>query len=119
MLARARSRKFYKLEPPRETPTIGNGACPRFSIQCSAGKIFLNARSPVAPNRTNASESGSAIAHPYKTRLAEDKAGQEGRQATIVAVRPTSCYADARSQAGFLEAAGPGPHLGLIIDGIS
>src|SRR3954468_4395361 len=98
MLARARSRRLSRLDPPRDTPTIGKGAWPRLSIQCKAGKIFLNARSPVAPNRTKASESGSGIAHPYKTRLAKEKAGQEAWQATIVAGRPPSCYALARSR---------------------
>src|SRR6188768_250279 len=78
MLARARSRRLSRLDPPRDTPTIGKGAWPRLSIQCKAGKIFLNARSPVAPKRTKASESGSAIAHPYKARLAEEEAGAQG-----------------------------------------
>ena len=39
---------------PRRSP--GTSRCPRFSIACSDGKIFLYARSPVAPKKTSASE---------------------------------------------------------------
>ena len=35
---------------------IGTSRCPRRIIAWSAGKIFLNARSPVAPRKTNASD---------------------------------------------------------------
>src|SRR5580692_9233775 len=35
---------------------IGTFRCPRFTIACSDGKIFLYARSPVAPKKTSASE---------------------------------------------------------------
>jgi hypothetical protein len=38
----------------------GTLRCPRFSIACSAGKIFLYARSPVAPKETNVDSTGSA-----------------------------------------------------------
>src|SRR5882672_7467178 len=105
MLARARSRKLSRLEPPRDTPTIGNGACPRLSIQCSAGKIFLNARSPVAPNSTNASESGSAIAHSLSGAHVRHKVPQ----ATIV---PFGCRADMLAVSlACLVSLGPRPQL--------
>src|SRR5262249_49005464 len=40
----------------------GTVRCPRLTIACSAGKIFLYARSPVAPKKTRASEWESCIA---------------------------------------------------------
>src|SRR5262249_55738723 len=55
-LSRALCWSCSRLEPPRETPMIGKPGFPRLIIQWRAGKIFLYARSPVAPNRTRASE---------------------------------------------------------------
>src|SRR5215471_660793 len=40
----------------------GTFKCPRLTIACSAGKIFLYARSPVAPKKTRASEWEPCIA---------------------------------------------------------
>src|SRR5712692_4436172 len=40
----------------------GTSRCPRRAIACSAGKIFLYARSPVAPKKTSASEWEASIA---------------------------------------------------------
>src|SRR5262252_3444634 len=40
----------------------GTLRCPRLTIACSAGKIFLYARSPVAPKKTRASEWEPCIA---------------------------------------------------------
>jgi hypothetical protein len=41
--------------------TVAGSRWPRFTIACSAGKIFLYARSPVAPKNTRASEGPSVI----------------------------------------------------------
>src|SRR5713101_2656646 len=49
-------------QPAVATPMTGMSRWPRFAIACSAGKIFLNARSPVAPKKTRASEWPSLIA---------------------------------------------------------
>src|SRR5499426_2133222 len=40
----------------------GTFRCPRWTIACRAGKIFLYARSPVAPKKTSASEWETFIA---------------------------------------------------------
>src|SRR5215470_18418009 len=40
----------------------GTCRCPRWTIACRAGKIFLYARSPVAPKKTRASEWATFIA---------------------------------------------------------
>src|SRR6266481_6361749 len=42
--------------PDLATPTTGALRAPRFTMACSDGKIFLYARSPVAPKKTSASE---------------------------------------------------------------
>ena len=55
-LARALNRS--RLQSSRATPTTGTLSVPRFTMACSAGKIFLYARSPVAPKNTNVSEWG-------------------------------------------------------------
>src|SRR4051812_42447022 len=39
----------------RPTPTTGRSRRPRFTMDCRAGMIFLEARSPVAPKNTRAS----------------------------------------------------------------
>ena len=40
----------------RATPITGTLRVPRLTIACRAGKIFLKARSPVAPKKTKVSE---------------------------------------------------------------
>ena len=55
---RSRS-KLIEVPPPLATPITGTLRWPRFTIACSAGKIFLYARSPVAPKKTKASECGN------------------------------------------------------------
>ena len=40
----------------------GTSSEPRFSMCCSAGKIFLYARSPVAPKNTSASDFSDSAA---------------------------------------------------------
>src|SRR5689334_22301702 len=57
-LARARSRSCSTFQPDFATPMTGQSRLPRFTMLCSAGKIFLYARSPVAPKNTRASETG-------------------------------------------------------------
>src|SRR3954471_21638063 len=42
------------------TPTIGKFNTPRLAMRCKAGKIFLYARSPVAPKKDSASDRGFA-----------------------------------------------------------
>ena len=51
-------RSLSSVQPARATPMIGMSRWPRRIIACSAGKIFLYARSPVAPKNTSASELG-------------------------------------------------------------
>src|SRR5262249_20649299 len=60
-LSRARALSWSRVQPARATPITGTLRWPRRTIPCSAGKIFLYARSPVAPKKTRASEWGSLI----------------------------------------------------------
>src|SRR5580692_1735395 len=55
-LARARSTSSARPHPDFATPTIGTVSRPRRTSDWRAGKIFLYARSPVAPKKTRASE---------------------------------------------------------------
>src|SRR5262249_3036918 len=61
-LSCARARSCSRFQPALATPMTGTLRCPRLTIACSAGKIFLYARSPVAPKKTRASEWESCIA---------------------------------------------------------
>src|SRR5206468_8732141 len=45
-----------RFHPVLATPTTGTLSAPRFTIACRAGKIFLKAKSPVAPKNTKVSE---------------------------------------------------------------
>jgi hypothetical protein len=56
MPSRARSRNCSIVHPDLATPIMGTFRTPSLIILCRAGKIFLWARSPVAPKKTNASE---------------------------------------------------------------
>ena len=56
MLSRARAWMRIASSGSRPTATTGASSRPRFTIACRAGKIFLKARSPVAPKITNASD---------------------------------------------------------------
>src|SRR5262252_8418781 len=60
-LSLARARNWSRLHPPLATPMTGMSRWPRWIIACKAGKIFLYARSPVAPKNTRASECISLI----------------------------------------------------------
>ena len=53
---------WSRLQPALATPMTGTSRWPRLTIACSDGKIFLYARSPVAPKNTRASEWGLLIA---------------------------------------------------------
>src|SRR5262249_14622527 len=55
-LSRARALSWSRFQPALATPTTGTFRWPRRTIPCSAGKIFLYARSPVAPKKTRAAE---------------------------------------------------------------
>src|SRR5215472_1270607 len=55
-LSRARALNWSRVQPALATPSTGTLRWPRRTIPCSAGKIFLYARSPVAPKKTRASE---------------------------------------------------------------
>src|SRR5262249_21286563 len=55
-LSRARALSLSRFQPALATPITGTFSRPRRTIPCSAGKIFLYARSPVAPKKTRASE---------------------------------------------------------------
>src|SRR5262249_24912206 len=55
-LSRARALSWSRFQPALATPITGTFRWPRRAIPCSAGKIFLYARSPVAPKKTRASE---------------------------------------------------------------
>src|SRR5262249_24118299 len=48
--------ELSRFQPAFATPTTGTIRWPRRTMAWSAGKIFLYARSPVAPRNTNASE---------------------------------------------------------------
>src|SRR6185436_13838385 len=52
----ARARNWSSVQPALATPMTGTFSSPRAAIACSDGKIFLYARSPVAPKNTSASE---------------------------------------------------------------
>src|ERR1039457_3726587 len=60
-LSRARSRSCSTVQPDLATPITGTVSAPCFTMLCRAGKIFLWARSPVAPKKTNASEVNGAM----------------------------------------------------------
>src|SRR4030095_11947419 len=64
-LARARSRSWSNDQSSRATPMIGMFRFPRSTSACNAGKIFLKARSPVAPKKTKASELSMFIQSSY------------------------------------------------------
>src|SRR5215831_9048787 len=55
-LSRARALSWSRFQPALATPITGTLSRPRRAIPCNAGKIFLYARSPVAPKKTRASE---------------------------------------------------------------
>ena len=60
-LSLARARNWSRPQPALATPMTGTSRCPRRAIACRAGKIFLYARSPVAPKNTSASAGWSAM----------------------------------------------------------
>ncbi len=68
------SRNLSTFQPLRATPTTGTSSSPRCTIASNAGKIFLPARSPVAPNRTNASACALLIVQ----LLRESRRGSRG-----------------------------------------
>src|SRR4029453_4811388 len=55
-LSWARAFSCSIVQPAFATPITGMSSVPRRTIACSAGKIFLYARSPVAPKNTSASD---------------------------------------------------------------
>src|SRR4029450_7426295 len=55
-LSCARARSWSRVHPAFATPISGMSSVRRRTIACSAGKIFLYARSPVAPKKTSASD---------------------------------------------------------------
>src|SRR5262245_45221771 len=55
-LSCARAFSCSSVQPAFATPITGMSSVPRRTIACSAGKIFLYARSPVAPKNTSASD---------------------------------------------------------------
>src|SRR6185369_7218898 len=80
----ARARNCSSVQRVRDTPTTG-----RFSRPCrvsahSAGKIFLNARSPLAPKNTNPSERWAPISISLE--------GRDGRRSWAVAARPIAVH---------------------------
>src|SRR5256714_14840744 len=60
-LSRARAFSWSKFQPAFATPMTGTSSRPCCTIACNDGKIFLYARSPVAPKKTSASERGASI----------------------------------------------------------
>jgi len=52
-------------------PITGTLRWPRFTMACNVGKIFLWARSPVAPKKTKASECWSAISNSFGLAIAQ------------------------------------------------
>ena len=65
MLSRARAWMRPTSSGSRPTATTGASRRPRFTIAWSAGKIFLKARSPVAPKITSASEGARSRQSPF------------------------------------------------------
>src|SRR4029077_4623063 len=59
--SRARARICSTFQPALATPMTGTLRWPRLIMACNDGKIFLWARSPVAPKKTSASEWGTFI----------------------------------------------------------
>src|SRR4029450_11936518 len=59
--SRARARSCSTFQPALATPMTGTLRWPRLIMACNDGKIFLCARSPVAPKKTSASEWGTFI----------------------------------------------------------
>src|SRR5579859_923193 len=64
MLSLARVRSCSAVQSGLATPTTGMSRLPWRVIACRAGNICSYARSPVAPNNTRASESGSGMTIP-------------------------------------------------------
>ena len=56
-----RALRWSRSQPALATPMTGTSRWPCLTIAWSAGKIFLWARSPVAPKNTNASDWGAPI----------------------------------------------------------
>src|SRR5690242_17885626 len=84
MLSRARSRNCSSPQPALATPMMGTDNRSRATRACSAGNICLYARSPVAPKKTIASDTGTAaMAHPpfipHSTCAPGERHGSTGR----------------------------------------
>ena len=70
-LSRARALNWSRFQPALATPMTGTSSWPRLHHRLQGGKIFLYARSPVAPKNTRASEQWRLIGLPsQRTRLA-------------------------------------------------
>src|SRR5262252_6617074 len=122
-LSLARARSWSRLHPCLATPITGMSRWPRLIIACKAGKIFLYARSPVAPKNTRASEFVSLIV-PSSRDLLEMSAESEShrRQELVLIIGFTSRGealiergAENRSRDGFVDCGldGPPPFAGV------
>src|SRR6185295_11585945 len=67
--SRARSRSCSAVHGDDATPITGTFRSPRLIMLYSAGKIFLWARSPVAPKNTSASDGAGFVAMGSLLRL--------------------------------------------------
>ena len=103
-----------RVQPAFATPMTGTSRWPRLTIACSAGKIFLYARSPVAPKNTNASEWTSLIATVPRP-LTASRGVRRTRSAS-----PTTAVGELRLAArteALIEGSGQDGHGNRLVDG--
>src|SRR5215475_2412668 len=85
-LSLARARNWSRLHACPATPITGMFRLPRFAIACKAGKIFLYARSPVAPKNTRASECISLIVPSSRDLLEMSAESESHRREELVLI---------------------------------
>src|SRR5687768_18065892 len=87
MLDFARSTSWSRFQLDFATPTIGLSRRPFFTSDWRAGKIFLYARSPVAPKKTSASDGGALL---MEARVNGSERPATGRRARPFTWRPVA-----------------------------
>src|SRR5215831_8294282 len=85
-LSLARARNWSRFHPALATPITGMSRWPRWIIACKAGKIFLYARSPVAPKNTRASECIALIPPPLGGLLEVSAESESHRREKLVLI---------------------------------
>src|SRR5262249_20425715 len=112
-LSRARALSWSRFQPALATPITGTLRWPRRTIPCSAGKIFLYARSPVAPKKTRASELDAFMIDSLFRGFSDMPADPKplGQQHFARETRPA-----ARAE-GLIERGGKNGHGNRLVDG--